>query len=55
LHRIGDNFETIPINCPFRASVHNYERDGRFVVNGNGGGGVNFDPNTAGGPVADPT
>jgi catalase len=36
-HRLGANYDQIPINCPYRANVHNGERDGPMCVNGNQG------------------
>lgn len=50
-HRLGVNYTSIPINTPFAARVANYQRDGAAVVNGNGGSGPNYEPNSAGGPV----
>lgn len=44
----------MPINCPYRARVANYQRDGR-VYNGNQGSAVNHEPNTQGGPTQDPS
>jgi catalase len=52
-HRLGKNYDQIPVNCPYRARVHTYIRDGAAVVNGNYGGAVNHEPNTEGGPVED--
>ena len=43
-HRLGANYKQIPINCPF--SVNNYSRDGPMCVNGNGGSGPNYEPNS---------
>lgn len=54
-HRLGANYDQIPINCPYRARVANYQRDGLATVNGNQGSGPNYEPNTLGGPVQDPT
>lgn len=54
-HRLGGNYHQIPINCPYRARVANYQRDGAFSVKGNFGGEVNHHPNTQGGPVEDPS
>lgn len=53
-YRLGVNYQQIPINCPYRARVNNYHRDGFAVVNGNQGGGVNHEPNSRGGPKEDP-
>ena len=36
-HRLGANYEQIPINCPYRAKVHNGIRDGPMRVDKNGG------------------
>lgn len=53
-HRLGKNYEQIPINCPYRARVAHYNRDGAATVNGNFGSAPNYEPNTAGGPKEDP-
>ena len=36
-HRLGKNYEQIPVNCPYRARVASYIRDGAAVTNGNYG------------------
>lgn len=36
-HRLGANYDQIPINCPYRAKVSNGQRDGPMRVNNNGG------------------
>ena len=54
-HRLGANFDHIPINCPYRARVANYQRDGPACTNGNQGNAVNYEPNSLNGPVEDPT
>jgi len=54
-HRLGKNYQQIPINCPYRARVNTYERDGGATVNGNFGGTPNYEPNTMGGPKEDPS
>jgi catalase len=36
-HRLGANYEQIPINCPYRAKVFNGQRDGPMRVDKNGG------------------
>jgi catalase len=36
-HRLGANFDQIPINCPYRAKIWNTSRDGPMTVNGNQG------------------
>jgi catalase len=52
-YRLGQNYQQIPINCPYRARVANYQRDGAATVNGNQGGVVNHEPNSKGGPKQD--
>lgn len=34
-HRIGANYQQIPVNCPYKVSVNNYHKDGpmKFVFN----------------------
>ncbi|MDR3563080.1 MAG: catalase [Negativicutes bacterium] len=53
-HRLGANFHQIPINTPKAAKANTYQRDGFMTVDGNGGAGPNYFPNTFGGPVPDP-
>ena len=44
-HRLGSNFEQIPVNrCPY--AVNNYQRDGAMAVNGNGEDSPNYFPNS---------
>jgi catalase len=52
-HRLGANYEQIPINCPYRAKVNNGQRDGPMRVDRNGGmrniilgSGPNYEPNS---------
>ncbi|MDH3236040.1 MAG: catalase [Alphaproteobacteria bacterium] len=52
-YRLGVNYESLPVNKP-RCPVHSYHRDGAMRFDGNGGGAVNYEPNTMGGPVEDP-
>lgn len=44
-HRLGANFEQIPVNCPYRAKVHNAIRDGPMNVQTNLRG-PNYEPNS---------
>jgi len=44
-HRLGGNYEQIPINCPFRARVENTQRDG-VTFNGNQGARLAYEPNS---------
>jgi catalase len=38
-----------------RGQVNNYQRDGPATVDGNKGAAVNYEPNTLGGPIEDPS
>jgi catalase len=52
-YRLGVNYGAIEVNrakCP----VHTYHRDGMMSVDGNGGIGPNYEPNSFGGAVEDP-
>lgn len=48
-HRLGANYEQIPINCPYRAKIKNGIRDGPMRVDGNGGSDINYEPNSRNG------
>ncbi len=52
-HRLGVNYESLPVNKP-HVPVHNYQRDGAMRFDENGGGSVNYEPNSFGGPIEDP-
>lgn len=52
LHRIGPNYEQLPINRP-RCPVHSYNQDGQMTYHHAGDQPV-YAPNSFGGPVADP-
>lgn len=45
-HRLGANYDLIPINCPYRAKVFNGQRDGPMRTDKNGGSGPNYEPNS---------
>jgi len=49
-HRLGANYNQIPVNCPYRVCVKNYQRDGPMTVNDNQGGAPNYYPNSFSGP-----
>jgi catalase len=49
-HRLGPNYTQIPVNAPLRAKLNTYYRDGFMTVNGNGGAGPNYYPNSFNGP-----
>jgi len=53
-YRLGANFERLPINYPHAAKVNNYQRDGKMRFDDNGGSLPNYEPNSFGGPKADP-
>jgi len=49
-HRLGVNYQSIPVNCPF-AKVRNFQRDGAMTVDGNQSGAPNYFPNSFNGPT----
>jgi catalase len=53
-YRIGIQYAALPINQP-HCAVHTYHRDGQGRFDRNGGGSVNYQPNSLDGPVEDPT
>jgi catalase len=53
LHRIGANYEQLPINAP-KSPVHSYSKDGAMTYHHNGSQPV-YSPNSYGGPQADPS
>ncbi|MFA5292647.1 MAG: catalase [Phycisphaerae bacterium] len=55
IHRLGPNYHQIPVNAPKHAPEKSYQRDGFMQVNGNGGDGPNYWPNSFGGQAPDPT
>ncbi len=52
LHRIGANYEQLPINAP-KVPVHSYNKDGHMTYRNPGAQPV-YAPNSHGGPQADP-
>lgn len=50
-HRLGGNFDLLPINRP-KVPVRSYARDGFMRSDDNGGSSVNYEPNSFGGPQA---
>ncbi|KAF9287602.1 hypothetical protein BGZ88_008545 [Linnemannia elongata] len=48
-HRLGTNYQQIPINVAYNARISNQQRDGHMAVNGNGGSAPNYEPNSFGG------
>jgi catalase len=53
LHRLGPNYEQLPINAP-RCPVHTYSKDGPMTYRHTGAQPV-YTPNSYGGPEADPS
>jgi catalase len=53
LHRIGPNYEQLPINAP-KSPVHSYNKDGNMAYRHSGAQPV-YAPNSVGGPAADPS
>jgi catalase len=47
-HRLGGNYQQIPVNCPYRARIANGQRDGFMSVQGNQGSRLNYEPNSFG-------
>ena len=54
-YRLGVNYHQVPVNQAKCAKVADYHRDGTLRVDGNGGGSVDFEPNSFNGPVEDPS
>ncbi|WAH36093.1 catalase [Alicyclobacillus dauci] len=50
-YRLGTNYNLLPVNRPHIADVQNYQRDGAMRFDGNGGGSVNYEPNSFNGPT----
>jgi catalase len=53
LHRLGPNYQLLPVNAPKACTADNYQRDGAMRFDGNGGAGPNYWPNSMGGPAPD--
>lgn len=52
-HRLGTNYQQLPVNCPYRTKTKNYQRDGPQTID-NQGGAPNYFPNSFSGPTEDP-
>lgn len=50
-HRLGANYLQLPVNCPFKTTVINYQRDGPQNYGNNQEGAPNYYPNSFNGPV----
>ncbi|XP_061415774.1 catalase [Lethenteron reissneri] len=53
-HRLGANYLHLPVNCPFRARVRNYQRDGPMCMFDNQAGAPNYYPNSFSAPEQQP-
>uniref|UniRef100_A0A182YQA8 Catalase n=1 Tax=Anopheles stephensi TaxID=30069 RepID=A0A182YQA8_ANOST len=53
-HRVGANYLLLPVNCPYRVPVRNYQRDGPMNCTDNQGGAPNYFPNSFSGPQTCP-
>lgn len=51
-HRLGVNYQQLPVNCPFAARVRTYQRDGPATIV-HQGGAPNYFPNSFSGPQED--
>lgn len=49
-HRLGANYLQIPVNCPYRTRITNYQRDGPQTFTNNQEGAPNYYPNSFSGP-----
>lgn len=54
LHRLGPNYQLLPVNAPKACKANNYQRDG-YMRFDNNGGGPNYWPNSMGGAAPDPS
>lgn len=45
-HRLGANYLQLPVNCPYKVAVKNYQRDGPMCFNDNQAGAPNYFPNS---------
>ncbi|MGH0147066.1 UNVERIFIED_CONTAM: hypothetical protein FKN15_030914 [Acipenser sinensis] len=53
-HRLGANYLQIPVNCPYKTRVANYQRDGPMCMFDNQGGAPNYYPNSFSAPDTQP-
>ncbi|MGV8896750.1 MAG: catalase [Rhodoglobus sp.] len=54
-HRIGTNYNELPVNKPHAASVSNYQHEGNMRYEFSDATTRTYTPNSYGGPAADPT
>ncbi|XP_063702008.1 catalase-like [Culicoides brevitarsis] len=50
-HRLGANHLQLPVNCPYKCPVKNYQRDGPMCFSDNQAGAPNYFPNSFSGPA----
>ncbi|CAD5216478.1 unnamed protein product [Bursaphelenchus xylophilus] len=50
-HRLGPNYNQLPINCPYKTRVRNIQRDGLMAYSTNQGSAPNFHPTSFNGTV----
>ncbi|MFC2009781.1 catalase [Chloroflexota bacterium] len=55
LHRLGPNYQLLPINRPKATAVNYYQRDGAMALDNNGGETPNYYPNSFGGAIPQPS
>ncbi|CAH1389141.1 unnamed protein product [Nezara viridula] len=53
-HRLGANYNQLPVNCPYRTKLSNSQRDGPMAYE-NQDGTPNYFPNSFNGPLPDPS
>lgn len=53
-HRLGPNYHLLPVNASKASPENSYQRDGFMRIDGNGGGGPNYYPNSMDGAEPDP-
>lgn len=53
-HRIGTNYNQLPVNAPHSADVHTYGHEGSMRFHAAPANAPTYAPNSFGGPVADP-
>jgi catalase len=54
IHRLGPNYNLLPVNSPKASPEMSYQRDGLMRFDGNGAGTPNYYPNSFGGPEPAP-
>lgn len=52
-HRLGPNYLQLPVNCPYKVTLANNQRDGPMCFGDNQGGAPNYFPNSFNGQQVD--